>query len=117
VPHLRNPPSHALTIRRPRCDGAQAHSNVAPLPPPTTLRDVTSLGRVATPPLGEQTARIGAFEASTIELGGRLAALPESVPLTMGAAISWLISPYDHATADPGTAHDPELGPQTHGWQ
>lgn len=59
----------------------------------------------------EMLTKIGTFEGATATLGGSLMALPEGIPLTIGAAILWLVSGYDLATADPGTARIPELGP------
>jgi hypothetical protein len=59
----------------------------------------------------EMLTKIGTFEATTTTLGGSLAILPEGIPLTIGAALAWLVSGYDLATADPGTARIPELEP------
>jgi len=54
--------------------------------------------------------KIATFDGATLVLGGSLVTLPEGIPGTVAAAIGWLISGYDLATADPGTAHVPELG-------
>ena len=59
----------------------------------------------------EMLTKIAVFEGSSVTLAGSLAALPEGIPLTVGAAILWLASGYDLAMADPGTARIPEMGP------
>ena len=59
----------------------------------------------------EMLTKIAVFEGSSVTLAGSLAALPEGIPLTVGAAIVWLASGYDLAMADPGTARIPEMGP------
>jgi sporulation-control protein spo0M len=55
----------------------------------------------------EMLTKVAVFEGTTATLGGSLMALPEGIPLTVGAAILWLAAGYDLATADPGTAHIP----------
>ena len=45
VSRLRNPPARAVTTRRPRCDDAQVHSDVAPLPAGGGCRDAAKLDK------------------------------------------------------------------------
>jgi hypothetical protein len=59
----------------------------------------------------DMIGRIAAFTVASTTLGGNLATLPASLPGLPSTGLGWLVSLYTLTTADPGTAHVPELGP------